>query len=281
MSKLIFPRGFKKGLLRKDHKTGAISPLAKDYIRKFSPEEIEELIPLISLRKQTLDLYKHYRISNQDGAGSCAGNSATYTLYTTLRLRMSSEIPLLNPWSLYGGKENGRRRGTSGGRDAGSSLGANLRVLRDVGVLPEVVHPQGGWSSYAIQSRPDYDGLWKELPNGWREVAKFFRVDEFWEITSTEEIIACILMEFGVVFGWQGHSCYLVELLDEKTALYANSWGNWGDKGFGKIRLKDINFGYGCYAYRSVVSPRGWKNAARDVLGVSQRRFRELLLQTT
>jgi hypothetical protein len=298
---LILPKGFKKGLFRKDHKTGAICGLARDHIQKFPIEEIKRLIPLISLRRQTLDLYKKFRISNQDGAGSCAGNSATFLLYTTLRLRMSFDIPLLNAWSVYGGRENGRKRGTSGGRDAGSSLGANLRALRDEeegGVLPEVVHPQGGWGSSPIQSRPSYDGLWRELPDGWREVAKFFRLDEFWEATTILEVICSLLMEFGVVYGWQGHSCYLVEvvvtnqerfrraktlseLLASIAFVYANSWGDWGDNGFGLIRPREINFGYGCYVYRSVVSPRGWKKAARDVLGVSQRRFQELLLQAS
>jgi hypothetical protein len=298
MSRLIFPKGFKRGLFKKDHKAGAISPLARDHIQKFSIEDIKKLIPQISLRRQILGMYGKYRISNQDGAGSCAGNSATYTLYTTLRLRMSFDIPLLNPWSLYGGRENGRKRGTSGGRDAGSSLGDNLRKLQDEkdgGVLPEVVHPQGGWvEGNPIQSRPSYDGLWKELPEGWRDVAKFFRVDEFWEATTILEVICSLLMEFGVVFGWQGHSCYLVEIavtnqerfkkaktLSELIAsiafVYANSWGNWGNKGFEIIRPREINFGYGCYAYRSVVSPRGWKKAAASVLGISPRELNKRL----
>jgi hypothetical protein len=54
------------------------------------------------------------------------------------------------------------------------------------------------------------------------------------------------------VFGWNGHSCVLTKLLSTSEAEYCNSWSpQWGDQGFGRIRLSAINFMYGAFAIRT------------------------------
>jgi hypothetical protein len=247
MSNLIAPEGFVKGCLPKEHLPGEICGFARDHIKLIDdPQEISELIGVISLKPYHGDIY------NQNGAGSCAAESAA-GLYRAMGLAAGYDVPRLNPWSVY--------RITSGGRDNGSSLGENLRHMRGVGVLPESYFPRGGWTDSRIQNRPANDWS-KRPPSGWEEIAKHFKVDEFWEITSVGELVSAVLREFGVTFGWDGHSCYIVELVDENTAIYANSWGGWGNGGFGRIRLRDVDFRYGAYCYRSVRDPKGWEDVA-------------------
>jgi len=111
--------------------------------------------------------------------------------------------------------------------------------VRDNGIAPESVWPRSkGW-----QATPSADA---------REAAKLYRIEEFYDITTTAEIGTALLLGFPVVFGWSGHSCVMTQLVNPTTAEYANSWGNWGDQGFGQLRLSSVNFNYGAFAVRTV-----------------------------
>ena len=234
---LILPAGKAKGaLLRRQTSYGTLKGVDKleDRIDVIPDREWEELIrlrlPMRPYVKSILD---------QDGAGSCA-TEQTAGVIMALRTFTRPDEPhvLLNPWSMYAH--------TSGGRDNGSSLDENMRFAKDRGVLPDAVWPRAEhrWNEKAPQ----------EL---WDKFGCYFRVDEVFDCASVAEVGTALLKGFFVGFGWRGHSCYLVDLLDSSTALYANSWGDWGDEGFGIIRLNSINFGYGAFATRSVVDSRG------------------------
>jgi hypothetical protein len=266
----FFPPGFKPGCLPADHLPGEVCDLASEKIEIFTDQEIREFIDAgVSLRKVAAAVNGgRFDIHHQNSRRSCAGDSACGGMRAIALAAGYKNYPRLNPWSVYGGSRGGQRGGTSGGRDNGSSLASNMRHLRDVGALPAAVFPRGNWGSDHIENAPDPNRLWAELPKGWEKIAKFFRIVEFWQAETIREALSGVVREFSGVFGWRGHSCFIDELNSEHEADYANSWGDWGDDGHGKISLRDVNFGYGFYLYRSVVAPTGWEEAAADVLGV-------------
>jgi hypothetical protein len=161
---------------------------------------------------------------------SCATESTSQAL-EIVRAFEGQDYVELNPWFMY--------HTTSGGRDNGSNIDTNLEFVRDKGVAPESIWPRSkGW-----RATPSADAV---------EAAKLYRIEEFYDIATIEEIGTALLLGFPVVFGWQSHSCVLTQLLDTTTAEYANSWSpQWGDQGFGKIKLSSINFNYGAFAVRT------------------------------
>ncbi len=203
-------------------------PLA-DVIEIIPREQWAGLIGTVNLRP------KVRQILDQGSAGSCATESTTQAAMV-IREVVGQPFELLNPWSIY--------HWTSGGSDSGSSIDDNLQHAREYGILPESYWPRSkGWRA--------------DPPDGWKDVAKAYRVDEFYDIANTEQVGTALLLGFPVVFGWQGHSCVLTGLLTTTTAEYANSWGDWGDEGFGTIKLSSINFGYGAFSVRTAVSSGG------------------------
>ena len=174
------------------------------------------------------------QIFDQGSNGSCATESTTQS-EQIVRAVAGQPFVLLNPLSIY--------RVTSGGRDRGSSIDENLMFARETGILPESYWPR----SKGFRATP---------PDGWQDVAAKYRIDEFFDIGSIDEVGTALLRGLPVVFGWQGHSCVLVELLSDTEAVYANSWSKeWGDSGFGTIALSKINFSYGAFATRTAVVP--------------------------
>jgi hypothetical protein len=230
-SLLMIPEGKATGCLRRKTKFGdCCNPMA-DEIEVIPREKWGALIGKVSLRPNVR------QIIDQGQIGSCATCSTTQGVMIA---RDVAGLPFvfLNPLSIY--------HFTSGGRDNGSSIDENLQFARDTGILPE---------SYWPYSR----GYRETPPAGWQEVAKQYRIDEFYDIGTVDELGTALLKGFAVVFGWSGHSCILTRLLSETKAEYANSWGSdWStDGGFGKISLSAINFQYGAFATRTAKSEGG------------------------
>lgn len=171
------------------------------------------------------------QILDQNGVGSCATESTTQGEMIAREFG-NQPFELLNPWFIY--------HHTSGGRDRGSNIDSNLVFARDKGIVPESVWPR----SKGFRAKPTAAAY---------EAALKYRIEEFFDITSVEEVGTALLSGMAVVFGWSGHSCIMTSLKSETTAEYANSWApTWGDKGFGTIRLASINWSYGAFAIRSV-----------------------------
>jgi len=168
-------------------------------------------------------------ILDQNGNGSCATEAATGGQAFNEK-KQGRSVKLYNPLFMY--------HTTSGGRDGGSNLGDNLVFLRDKGVCEESIWPR----SKGFRARPSDEAY---------ENALLHRLGEYFEISSTTGVGTALILDFVVIFGWQGHCCYLIDLIDERTAIFVNSWGKWGDNGCGTIRLSAINFGYGCYCYQT------------------------------
>lgn len=228
MDKLIIPEGKKTGCLPRATQYGTCCDKLEDRIEVISRERWQlHIDDGIVLRPHVTD------ILNQDGVGSCATESTAQSKMIVRSWQNQPYVPL-NPWSIY--------CFTSGGRDGGSNIDTNLIHARDIGVLPVSVWPRSkGWRAKPPQSLLDTEAI-------------KYRIDEFWDIATVDEIGTALLKGMPVVFGWQGHSCVLVDLVDRKRARYANSWDeSWGDKGFGIISLNKVNFGYGAFAVRTVV----------------------------
>lgn len=173
-------------------------------------------------------------IHNQGRVGSCATHSSTAAIELVREFNGQKHVPL-SAESLYAF--------TSGGRDQGSSIDENLRRLQEVGVL-------------TLDTWPQDDHRWSEKPPAdlLRSEACYHRIDEWYDVTDIQQIMTCLVLNYPVVFGWQGHSCVLLCLASLTEAFYLNSWGNWSDTGMpgiGRIKLRAINSQYGMFAVRS------------------------------
>lgn len=229
MCNIAAPPGKKFGIvLPRVSRYGQVCGLLSEHIDVIPKEEWAGLIPEApNLRSHVDD------ILDQDGVGSCA-TEATAQSVMILRSWQNQQHVDLNPWSIY--------CFTSGGWDQGSNIDTNLVQARDVGILPTSIWPRSkGW-----RTKPPRALLEAE--------AVKYRIDEFYDLGTVAEVGTALLLGFPVVFGWKGHSCVLDRLLDPETAEYANSWDeSWGDDGFGTIKLRSINFGYGLFAVRTVM----------------------------
>ncbi len=224
---LIIPDGKKTGCNIRRTRPGELCPLYTKNVPTIPTGEWPALIGKVELRSCV------NQILDQDGVGSCATES---TSQATMIIRHVAGQPfvLLNPWSIYWY--------TSDGRDQGSNIDENLAYVRENGICPEAVWPRSkGWNT-----KPSAEAL---------EAAKEYKIIEFYDCGSIAEIGSALLLGFPVVFGWQSHSCVLTQLLSTTKAEYANSWGDWGDKGYGYDDIRIVNWGYGAWCLRTAKLP--------------------------
>jgi hypothetical protein len=229
---LVIPPGKKTGCLIRKYKPGEAFPLFSERIDVIDPDNWDNYVSSVNLRPYVKHIY------DQDAVGSCATESASQAVKI---VRAFQNLPYveLNPLSVYAF--------TSGGRDNGSNIDENLRRVKEVGILPMDLWPRSkGW-----KIKPPKDLLDAE--------ACKYRVDEVYDISTMAEFGTALLKWMPVVFGWSGHSCVATGLKRTSGGVwvfeYANSWDDdWGDEGFGELRLSSVNFGYGAWAVRTVVS---------------------------
>lgn len=221
---MVVPPGKAMGCLPRKSKVGEVCPMAAERIKIIPRNEWDDYAKQTNLRpfvQQVLD---------QNGVGSCATESPTGGVMIG---RATAGLPfvLLNPWFIY--------RVTSGGRDSGSSIDENLEFVREHGIAPESLHPRKlGW-----RAKPSEEAV---------EAAKSYKIEEFYDVTSIDEMVSCLLSGFPVVWGANGHAVCKVAHLNDKEGLDLNSWGtDWGDKGFGVwAPYSKINWNYGAFAVR-------------------------------
>lgn len=223
------PPGKAMGCLPRRTLPGQLCGFAADHIPILSDDQIEEWAGKVSLRHLVPV------ILDQDGVGSCATESSTQSV---MLARSGSGLPfeLLNPWFVY--------HTTSGGRDNGSSIDENLAFIRKYGVAPESVWPRSkGW-----RASPSEEARAKALD---------YRIDEFYEVRSAQEVKSCLVQGYAVVYGAKGHSVIKVEYLGRGKSTDVNSWGrDWGEQGFGEwASIERINWSYGAFAVRSTLVP--------------------------
>jgi hypothetical protein len=222
--RMFLPTGRIAGCLPRKYRPGDICPLAEEHIKIIPRSEWPTYTGKVSLRKFVNE------ILDQDGAGSCA-TEATAQAIMIARAMAGQPHVLLNPWFIY--------HTTSGGRDGGSSIDENLAFVRQYGCAPESVWPRSkGW-----RAEPSKEA--------W-EAALEFKIEEFYDIGSVDEMVSAELGAFPVVWGANGHALCKVEHLNDREGLDANSWGKEdGDQGFRVwATYNAVNWGYGAYAVR-------------------------------
>lgn len=222
-----YPEGRIPGCLPRSWRPGTLCPMASEHIK---------IIPRAdwaALAAQNKGLRPFVKVVlNQGSVGSCATEATAGAVMIT-RAYAGLDHVLLNPWSIYAT--------TSGGRDRGSSIDENLAFARDHGVCPESVWPRSkGWNA-----KPTASAM---------EVAKKFRIAEFYDISTIDEMVSALLQGFAVVYGSNGHAVCKVQHVDETKGIDLNSWDTtWGDGGFGVwATYRAVDFRYGAFAVRAV-----------------------------
>lgn len=180
--------------------------------------------------------------------GSCATN-ATCNIHQRLQAHStgSESVVILSPLSLY--KRTGRSP------NSGSTLSGNMREASQRGILP----------IDNSENRGKFDHVWPEnewrssLPSGWESTAEKFKLDEYFEASSFDEVFTALLQTLPVFYGRAGHAIMgaFPAFANGTFGIgYENSWGeSWGDRGYGfdSERFVSGSFsGYGCYIPRMI-----------------------------
>lgn len=231
---LILPSGMAKGCLPRDTIVDPRNTLA-GLGRAIRPQSTwHKFIGRSSYRQHWRETFY------QNGIGSCAADAMTMGMMLK-RVQMGQPHVRLNPWSMY--------YTTSRGRDEGSTIQSNLEYARDYGVVPDEDFPR-----YRSDERTVLNPWNRKPPESALQRALPFRIDEYCDNTSILEVGSCLCDGIICPYGWEGHSCILLELTNEWTALALNSWGqDWGgDDGFFLMDLREIDFRYGCFGILSV-----------------------------
>lgn len=176
------------------------------------------------------DLCYRYTL-DQDGIGSCAAESACGTK-AACDTRQGLPMVLYNPLGTY--------YTTSGGSDRGSVIGENLELIVSQGCFPEEVWPR----SKGFRAEPSKEA---------KEIAGFFRLREFFTVTDTASLVSALLQGYNVHAGYSGHAISFSRYMGKGVLRFKNSWGQWGEDGFGTLSVSKVYYPYGAYAYKDVV----------------------------
>lgn len=188
-----------------------------------------------------------YNVQNQASVGSCGSESALGAL-KLVREAMGLKRVEFSPYAMYGR--------VNGGRDVGSSLGANLKHIRDIGSPTE-------------RSCPRSKGWRQRMSEAALLEAAEYKLDEYYEVTNWAEFGSALLQGWIVYWGYSGHAIVAVDIINESQFIYLNSWGQWGtgtqyskqyndlNYGFGTISRSKIYWPYGVYCFRSATIASG------------------------
>lgn len=194
------------------------------------------------------------RIYDQGREGSCVANATCQSHEVTQALQFGKDrVTHLSAISVY--KKIGRSAGS------GAMVSDGFEQIRDVGAVP-LDNPENR-SRFGGIVMPN-TGFSQQYPSGWEAVAKQFRIDEGDIINTLAGMLTALLRRQAVVVGRQGHSiCYTRPMGSRSKgykAKYANSWGDWGDAGFGYDTLSQMRMSAGwAFTPRSIIVP-DWLN---------------------
>lgn len=184
----------------------------------------QELAERLEAEKTGLDAMVT-RIYNQGREGSCVANACSQAVEIKQCEQFGrARVVPLSAISLY------KRIGRS--PSSGASISNGLKESQN-GILPldtpenrerfgAHVMPNTGWST--------------PFPDGWQATAGRFAAVEWTVVQSVEALVSALFCGHPVVVGRSGHSiCYVRPVWREGrlAVRYANSWGNWGDAGYG------------------------------------------------
>lgn len=168
-------------------------------------------------------------IKNQKQEGSCATNATTGSGETNWVYQFGLWIQF-SPISIY--------RWVADGPNEGSTITDNLKHICNVGVLPQdtplnrELLTKAGVPLKMLQAT----GYHQPFPDGWKDVAALFRWREHFDIASFDGLVTSIFRKRFPVYGRSGHAIYGVKVVKRNGGYYikyANSWGVWGENGYG------------------------------------------------
>ncbi len=240
-----------------DHQFGDDSPIFEEVFR-------EKVVPRGEWDAAYEELKPNYARNktwqyNQKNEGTCTANAMAGTMaYAYMRQYGIAISPCPTTMYRHCGRSANSGSSTScilkRARDHGTLLiehEVNRDLLRRMGFDPTHVAPATGWKH--------------PIPrDAMSETAIHFRVDEFYEISTIDGFFSALLHGFGILYGRSGHAIHGVDICKRNnrwTCKYDNSWGNWGDKGFGYDSIEYLRRNnahrYGAYAIQSMVAPKG------------------------
>jgi hypothetical protein len=240
-----------------NRKFGAASPIFEEVFR-------QKVIP----RNEWDAAYNDYKPNyarhktwqyDQDGEGTCTSNSAAGCLSYVWSKTYGRKFAIAPaPTSLYRFCASGPNSGSSTtcimkrARDVGPVLidnAGNKAILQKLGLNTSHVIPAVGWRK--IDS----------LDSSWTETASQFKLEEFYEITSVDGFFSALFWGYDILYGRSDHAIHGVDVVkrgSDWACKYDNSWGQWGDQGFGYDTLSYIQrtgAASAAYAFQTMVTP--------------------------
>jgi hypothetical protein len=188
------------------------------------------------------------RIYDQKSEGSCVANacSQAHEICQAIQNGKENVVPL-SAISLY------KRIGRSA--QSGAMVSDGLDEMAEKGVLP--LDTPENRAKFGDCVMPN-TGFRTAYPSGWEAVAAKFTAHEWFIVDTLAELITALIHQEPVVVGRSGHSiCYCDPVYDNGKLLvkYANSWGNWGENGYGYDSLSMIRSSASwAFALRSVTT---------------------------
>ena len=247
----VIPPDKATGCLPRASRVGEWCPKASDRIDVIPESEVMERIEIQQEYKRNLrhQIAKIGGAYDQDGVGSCACESGVGAL-KLCRAAEGQPFEQFNPWALY-------KR--TGGRDNGRSIDSILRALETEGAIPEELWPR-------YDDRGDVIHKWTEAPPErlYDTDAPRYRIHEWWDVETWEEVRTCLLMGKPVVFGHDNHAEAAFESLDEDNFAVLGSWGDY--KGYPRpfeiagchiMHRRDIEWKFGAFCPASAYDAGG------------------------
>lgn len=190
---------------------------------ELSDREIDEVIERMDAEGGGADRLVS-RIYNQGQEGSCVAN-ATSQSHEIVQRRQFGVVTPLSAISLY------KRIGRSA--SSGAMVSDGLKEMTNRGILPLDTPENRERFGGAVMSNT---GFRTAFPANWEATAKLFAGVESYVVRSVGGLLTALCRQEPVVVGREGHSiCYVRPMRrnGRRVVKYANSWGNWGDAGFG------------------------------------------------
>jgi len=218
--------------------------------------------------------------NDQNGNGSCASEAANKGT-EVVREASGREKVAFNPLFTY--------HTVSGGRDSGSSLDDNVAFVKEYGCCPESVYPRSkGFrakppeEAYAAAENYKADEIY-DVDNSSSTVFK----QEFGSALlygypvdfgiPGHSILATELVEEDPSNPYMSQCANMVQayidscrrkagfprypkqdmddlpkgVMDNVFIKYKNSWGDWGDNGFGYVKFRSVQRSYGAFVWRT------------------------------
>lgn len=238
------PNGYLCGCLPRQDRCGDRAPIYENEL-PLIPEWQWEAYAVELDRAEALIPYT----LNQGKEGSCVGNASSWGFdFVQAITRGTDRVIPTSAMSLFA------RIGSSA--QSGAMIGDALAALRAEGILP-LDTPENRARFAHVYRATGYGRGRKDLPTGWEETAAQFRVQEYWDIDTIDGLVSALLLGYCVIYGRSGHCICGVRPVRENGVWYLkykNSWGDWGDNGYGYDTLTNLarQRAYGWYAMRTV-----------------------------